>query len=292
MPDHSNGPEPIVVAGAGYTGQRLLKLLAGQSSRIIALSKASNLTLPGVESIQIDFDTDSPSRIEVGENARVCYFVPPGSDSAPEARIKRFFEKVLDSLPVRVVLISTTGVYGNCDGEWVDETWPLNPQTDRALRRLKVEEYCSSWAERHGVSMAIFRVTGIYGPERIPTERLRQGFVLPKSQLGGFSNRIHVDDLAAICAAGLAGDATGAFNVSDGHPLRYRDYFDLVAEVWGLPKTEDDDENVSRNPISPTMRSYLRESRKIVNRKLLERFSIQLQYPHPRLGLIACREAN
>ena len=292
MPDHSNGTEPIVVAGAGYTGQRLLKLLTGQSSRIVTLSKVSNLTLPGVESIQIDFDSDSPSRVEVGENARVCYFVPPGSDSAPEARIKRFFEKVLDGLPVRVVLISTTGVYGNCDGEWVDETWPLNPQTDRALRRLKVEEYCSSWAERHGVSLAIFRVAGIYGPERIPTERLRQGFVLPKSQSGGFSNRIHVDDLAAICAAGLTGDATGAFNVSDGHPLRYRDYFDLVAEVWDLPKAEEDGESESRNSISPTMRSYLRESRKIVNRKLLDSFSIELRYPHPRQGLIACREVD
>ncbi len=282
----------MVVAGAGYTGQRLLKLLTGQSSRIVALTKASNPTLPGVESIQVDFDSKFPNRIEIGENARVCYFVPPGSDSAPEARIKRFFEKVLDSLPVRVVLISTTGVYGNCDGKWVDEAWPLNPQTDRALRRFMVEKYCTSWAERHGVSLAILRVAGIYGPGRVPTERLRQGFVLPNCQSGGFSNRIHVDDLAAICATGLAGDATGAFNVSDGHPLRYRDYFDLVAEVWDLPKVEVDDESVSRNPISPTMQSYLRESRKIVNRKLLESFSIELQYPHPRQGLIACREAD
>ncbi len=292
MSDNSNGTETIVVAGAGYTGQRLLKLLTSQASRIVALSKASNLTLSGVDSIQIDFDSNSPTRVEVGKNARVCYFIPPGIDSAPEARIEKFFEKVLDSLPVRVVLISTTGVYGNCDGEWVDETWPLNPQTDRALRRFIVEKYCSSWAERHGVSLAILRVAGIYGPGRVPTERLRQGFVLTKSQSGGFSNRIHVDDLAAICAAGLAGDATGAFNVSDGHPLRYRDYFDLVADVWGLPKAEKDSENESRDPISPTMRSYLRESRKIVNRKLLESFSIELQYPHPRQGLIACREAG
>ena len=292
MPNNSNGTESIVVAGAGYTGQRLLKLLNGQSSRIVALSKTSNLTLPGVESIQIDIDSNSPDRIEVGENSRVCYLVPPGNDSAPEARIKRFFEKVLDSLPVRLVLISTTGVYGNCDGEWVDETWKLNPQTDRALKRFMVEKYCSSWAERHGVSVAILRVAGIYGPGRVPVERLRQGFVLPKGQSGGFSNRIHVDDLAAICATGLAGDATGAFNVSDGHPLRYRDYFDLVAEVWGLPKAVEDDQNVSRNPISPTMRSYLSESRKIDNRKLLANFSIELQYPHPRQGLIACREAD
>ena len=292
MPGNSNGTDSIIVAGAGYTGQRLLKLLSGQSSRIVALSKTSKLTLPGVESFQIDFDSDSPPRIEVGEKARVCYLVPPRSDSAPEARIKRFFKKVLDSLPVRVVLISTTGVYGNCDGEWVDETWPLNPQTDRALRRLEVEKYCSSWAERHGVSLAILRVAGIYGLGRIPIERLRQGFILPQFQSGGFSNRIHVDDLAAICAAGLAGDATGAFNVSDGHPLRYRDYFNLVAEIWGLPKAEEEDENESLNSISPTMRSYLRESRKIVNRKLLESFSIELQYPHPRQGLIACREVD
>ncbi len=292
MPDNSNGTESIVIAGAGYTGLRLLKWLTGQSSRIVALSRASNLTLSGVDSMQIDFDTNFPATIEVGDNARVCYFVPPASDGAPEARVERFFSKVLDSLPARVVLISTTGVYGDCNGEWVDERRPLNPQTDRALRRSIVERYCRSWAQSHGVSLAILRVAGIYGPGRVPTERLRQGFVLPKSQSGGFSNRIHVDDLAAICAAGLAGDATGAFNVSDGHPLRYSDYFDLVAEVWGLPKAAQDGEHESRETISPTMRSYLRESRKIVNRKVLESFSIELQYPHPRQGLIACREAD
>ncbi len=280
----------IVVAGAGYTGRRLLHALEGRSERIIAVSQSTRVEIPRLESVRIDLDRDLPDRIDAGENSLVCYLIPPAVEGNPESRFQRFADDVMVNSPRRFLLISTTGVYGDCQGEWVDETRPLNPESDRARRRVEVEEYCISWAKEQNVSLAIFRVAGIYGPGRVPVERLRKGFALPEDSPGGFSNRIHVDDLVRACTAGLLGSGIGVFNVSDGHPTRYREYFTLVAQIWGLPEAADGDD--SGDSISPVMRSYLRESRKIDNRKLLETFSIDLKFPHPAQGLLNCRQSQ
>ncbi len=281
--------DTIVVAGAGYTGQKLLRALTGQVERLMALSKTTLIDIPGVESIQLDLDAPVSQRVAVGDNPLLCYLIPPSGADEPALRFRNLVEQVMGRRPARVVLISTTGVYGDCQGEWVDETRLLNPQTDRAKKRAKVEAYCNAWAEEQAVDLVIFRVAGIYGPGRVPVARLQRGMALPKNQSGGFSNRIHVDDLVSACVAGLFGTATGVFNVADGQPMQYREYFNLVSEVWNLPAVAERDADITAASVSPTMRSYLRESRKINNTKLLTTFSIELCYPHPRQGLLASR---
>ena len=277
----------IVVAGCGYTGLKLVKTLKGQANRIISISRTTVIDVPGIESVNIDLDSAPSTRLELGKNSRVCYLIPPATEGDPESRFRVFVEQVLTEVPRRVLLISTTGVYGDCQGEWVDEKRPINPQTDRAKRRVGVEEYCTGWAEKNGVSLAIFRVAGIYGPGRVPVERLRRGIVLPKNRSVGFSNRIHVDDLVTACVAGLIGNEMGVFNVSDGHPMRYSEYFNLVAEIWGLPGIVERSDGESDSLLSPVMRSYINESRKIDNHKLLDTFPIELKFPRPREGLEA-----
>ena len=279
----------IVVAGCGYTGLKLVKALNAQANRIISISRTTVIDVPGVESVNIDLDSAPSTRLDIGKDSSVCYLIPPASDDEPESRFRVFVEQVLTEVPRRVLLISTTGVYGDCQGEWVDEQRPINPQTDRAKRRVGVEEYCTHWAEKNGVSLAIFRVAGIYGPGRVPVERLRRGIVLPKIRPVGFSNRIHVDDLVTACVAGLIGNEMGVFNVSDGHPMRYSDYFNLVAEIWNLPGVIERAASEVDESLSPTMRSYLGESRKIDNCKLVNTFSFELRYPYPRQGLMVCR---
>ena len=292
MTEQSSEFGSIVVAGCGYTGLRLVKALNGQANRIISISRTTVIDIPGVESVNIDLDSAPSTRLDIGKDSRVCYLIPPATEGDPESRFRVFVEQVLTEVPRRVLLISTTGVYGDCQGEWVDEKRPINPQTDRAKRRVGVEEYCTGWAETNGVSLAIFRVAGIYGPGRVPVERLRQGIALPKNRPVGFSNRIHVDDLVTACIAGLIGDEIGVFNVSDGFPMQYRDYFNLVAEIWELPGVVDQDTHKFDEMLSPTMRSYLRESRKIDNGKLINAFSLNLKFPHPRMGLRACLHAG
>ena len=281
----------FVVAGCGYTGLKLVKALNGQANRIISISRTTVIDIPGIESVNIDLDSAPSNRLDIGKDSRICYLIPPATEGDPEARFRVFVEQVLTEVPRRVLLISTTGVYGDCQGEWVDEKRPINPQTDRAKRRVGVEEYCTGWAETNGVSLAIFRVAGIYGPGRVPVERLRRGIVLPMNLPDGYSNRIHVDDLVTACVAGLIRDETGIFNVSDGHPMRYRDYFNLVAEIWGLPNVVQGETDGTEKPITLTMRSYLRESRKIENCRLINTLCLNLKYPHPRKGLIACRQS-
>lgn len=288
MPESNSEFGSIVVAGCGYTGLKLAKALNSRTNRLIAISRTVVVEIPGVESVNIDLDSSTSARIDNGKDSLVCYLIPPATENNPESRIQVFVEQILTEIPRRLLLISTTGVYGDCQGEWVDENRPINPQTDRAKRRVRVEEYCTGWAEKNGVGLAIFRVAGIYGPGRVPVERLRKGIALPKNQPDGYSNRIHVDDLVGACVAGLIGDETGIFNVSDGYPMRYRDYFNLVAEIWNLPGVVDWGTNEFDESLSPTMRSYLRESRKIDNRKLLDTFSIELKYPRPKKGLEAC----
>ena len=282
----------IVVAGCGYTGLKLVKALNGQANRIISISRTTVIDVPGVESVNIDLDSAPSTRLDIGKDSRVCYLIPPATEGDPESRFRVFVEQVLTEVPRRVLLISTTGVYGDCQGEWVDEKRPINPQTDRAKRRVKVEQFCHHWAEKNGVSLAIFRVAGIYGPDRVPVERLRRGIVLPKNRPVGFSNRIHVEDLVNACVAGLIGNEMGVFNVSDGHPMRYSEYFNLVAEIWNLPGVVERADSEVDESLSSTMRSYLNESRKIDNQKLLDAFQLELRHPHPRLGLMDSRQTD
>ena len=288
MTEQSSEFGSIVVAGCGYTGLKLVKALNAQANRIISISRTTVIDVPGIESVNIDLDSAPSNRLDIGKDSRVCYLIPPATEGDPESRFRVFVEEVLTEVPRRVLLISTTGVYGDCQGEWVDEKRPINPQTDRAKRRVGVEEYCTGWAEKNGVSLAIFRVAGIYGPGRVPVERLRRGIVLPKNRSVGFSNRIHVDDLVTACVAGLIGNEMGVFNVSDGHPMRYSEYFNLVAEIWNLPGVVERATREVDESLSPTMRSYLNESRKIANQKLLDAFELELRYPHPRQGLMVC----
>lgn len=292
MPEQNSNFDSIVVAGCGYTGLKLVEALNGKVKRLIAVARTTVVDIPGVESVNIDLDSSPSTRIEISKNTSVCYLIPPAIDDEAESRFRVFAEQVLTEIPRRVLLISTTGVYGDCHGEWVDEQRPINPQTDRALRRVKVEQHCHRWAEENDVSLAVFRVAGIYGPGRVPIERLHQGIVLPKNQPVGFSNRIHVDDLVSTCVAGLNGVETGIFNVSDGHPMRYSDYFNLVAQIWGLPGVVERDADEIEHSLSPTLRSYISESRKIDNRRLLETFGVELKYLHPRQGLTACLQLD
>ena len=172
-------------------------------------------------------------------------------------RIRRFLGQVLAIAPIRLVLISTTGVYGDsCEGAWVTEDTPVNPQTDRAKRRHDAETFAQDWATRNGVELVILRVPAIYlcRPGRVPVNRIRQGLTLPPASENGYTNRIHVDDLAAVCVAASSPSVqSGIFNVSDGCPLRMIDYMNLVADVWGLPSVNESLDSKSLEQLSPAM---------------------------------------
>lgn len=191
--------------------------------------------------------------------------------------------------PARVVLISTTGVYGDCGGDWVDETRPLDPQADRARRRVDAESQLAGCCTSLGIPFWILRVPGIYGPGRLPEERLRQGLPVLVEQDAPWSNRVHVDDLVSAClAAGAGRGEPGIYNISDGHPSTMTDYFNRVADVLGLPRPPQVSRSQAARDMSAGMLSYLAESKRITNRRMREVLGVEPRYPDLAQGLPAC----
>jgi nucleoside-diphosphate-sugar epimerase len=192
----------------------------------------------------------------------------------------------LSEPPALFVLISTTGVYGDCGADWVDETRQPKPMVDRALRRLDAEQQLVSWCEKTGTRYVILRVPGIYGPGKLPLERLRAGKPVLKVSESPWSNRIHVDDLVQACTRCL--DYTGensVFNVSDGHPSTMTDYFNAVAKRFNIPQPPQITLEECRQQFSANMMSYLTESKRIDNTRMLEQLGVELRYPDLEQGL-------
>jgi nucleoside-diphosphate-sugar epimerase len=222
--------------------------------------------------------------------ALIYYFAPPPGKGVTDTRMEAFVS-ILDTsrLPTRVVLISTTGVYGDCRGEWVTEDRAPNPQTDRARRRLAAETALRRWSEKSGAPIVILRVPGIYGRGYLPEERLRAGDPVLREEESPFSNRIHADDLARVCFIAGHHDRPGIiYNVSDGHPTTMTDFFYRVADLLGIPRPPAITLEQARRQLGEGMLSYLAESKRIDNRRLREELGVQLMYPDLASGLPSC----
>ncbi len=141
------------------------------------------------------------------------------------------------SLPQRLVYISTSGVYGDCGGDVIDETRRAHPATDRARRRLDAEKQIRAWGAETGVQASILRVPGIYSAKRLPIERIKSGTPALASERDPYTNHIHADDLARTVMAALARGRGGrAYNASDDCWMKMGEYFDMVANQFNLPR--------------------------------------------------------
>ena len=222
----------------------------------------------------------------------IYYFAPPPSEGCDEPRLTALLAALNeDALASRVVYISTSGVYGDCGGAWVTEEWPVNPRSDRARRRAVAEKRLTEWALVHNVDTVILRVPGIYGPGRLPAERIRRGIPVVREDESPWSNRIHADDLAQACfQAARRGMAGGIYNASDGNPTTMTDYFNRVADFLGLPRPPVISMEEARNTLGPGILSFLEESKRLDNRRMLEELEIELRYPNLSRGLPACLE--
>lgn len=173
----------------------------------------------------------------------------------------------------------------------MDEDWPLCPTSDRGKRRLAAETRLQDWGALHDVPVVILRAPGIYGPGRLPLERIRRGIPVLNETDSPWSNRIHADDLATAClAAARRGRPGQAYNVTDGQPTTMTDYFWRIADCFGLPRPPAISMEEARTVLTPAMLSFLVESRRLSNRRLVEELGVTLAYPDLSLGLLACKE--
>jgi nucleoside-diphosphate-sugar epimerase len=282
---------PVLIVGCGYVGRRLARQLRAEGRAVTGLvrspASAADLRDEGLAAIRAELDAAAALPALPGADAEVYYFAPPPGDGEGDPRLERILGALAGGLPARIVYISTSGVYGDCAGAWVDESHPLNPTTPRARRRAAAESALLAWGTATGVPVVILRVPGIYGPGKLPLERLRKGLPLLREEDSPFTNRIHVDDLIAACRAAMArGKPGAAYNVSDGSPSNMTDYFNRIATVAGLPRPPV----VGRadiDALSPGMRAFMEESKRLDNRRMREELGVELRHKTLEAGLKA-----
>lgn len=281
----------MLIVGCGDLGRRVAERAADRGESVRCLVRhdhsAANLERRGLVARAIDLDGPVTLTADEQADTQVFYFAPPPSSGAEDPRIGHFLA-ALAPRPRRLVYVSTTGVYGDCDGAWVDESRPPNPQVDRARRRHDAEQRLQRW-RGDGRELVVLRVAGIYGPDKLPLERLRAGTPMIAEADAPWTNRIHVDDLVSVCEAALRRGRDGeVYNVSDGNPGNMRDYFDRVADAFGIPRAPAVTLAEAGETLSPGLLSYLGESRRLDNRKLLSELGVRLAYPDLETGLAAC----
>lgn len=283
----------MLIIGCGDVGRRVARHYSDSGESVQGLVRsaagAKALRQAGIEPIVGDLDQDPlPSLPTVGDG--VFYFAPPPERGTEDPRMIRFLRCTgQDRAPRRLVYISTTGVYGDCAGAWVDESRPVNPGADRARRRLDAETRLAEWARNTGVELVILRVAGIYGPDRLPLNRIRQGLPLVRAEEAPFSNRIHEEDLVRVCVAAMERPVAGeVFNVSDGRPGTMAEYFDAIADRAGLPRSPKIPMAEAADRLSPGMLSYMRESRRLDNAKMRRLLLPELRYESLEQGLADC----
>ena len=170
--------------------------------------------------------------------------------------------------------LSTTGVYGDTGGAPVDEASPASPREDRSRRRLDAEGQVARWCGERGVRWVVLRVPAIYGPERLPLDRLRLGEPVLRDEDSGPGNRIHVDDLVAACLAALEGPVDGVVNVTDGCPESMAAFSRRVAGLAGLPLPPEVSWHDAQDLLSPGLLAFLRESREVRNDRMLRELNL------------------
>jgi nucleoside-diphosphate-sugar epimerase len=192
-------------------------------------------------------------------------------------------------LPYQLVYISTSGVYGDCDGALIEETRETNPQTARALRRVDAERQLRDWGRRNGVKVSIFRVPGIYACDRIPLARIRAGTPALLPEVDSYTNHIHADDLAGILVAALRRARPGRiYHACDDSELKMGEYFDLIADKFNLPHPPRVTRAQAEVCISPSLLSFMRESRRLANSRMKRELHVNLRYPTVEEGIAGC----
>jgi nucleoside-diphosphate-sugar epimerase len=284
---------PCVIAGCGYVGARLAARLSGKR-QVTALvrrpASAGMLRELGHDARVLDFDAPAEARewlAPLVSGAAVVYLAPPPDTGASDPRLARFLESLGAARPVVLAYMSTTGVYGDTGGATVDEDSPLAATSERALRRVAAERIAAAWCLERGVRHVVLRAPGIYGPHRLPLERLRRGEPALREEDCGPGNRIHDDDLVTACVAAIDGTASGAFNVTDGQHATTTAYLLATAELAGLPAPRLVSRAEARTQISPGMLAFLGESRRVDNRRMREVLGVRLSHPDMRSGIAA-----
>ncbi|WP_426196010.1 SDR family oxidoreductase [Massilia sp. DWR3-1-1] len=281
----------LLIIGCGDVGMRLLPLVRARF-RVFAVTsspeRCAALRAAGAVPIVANLDQRASLRRLKGLARHIVHLAPPPGQGVLDQRSRKLAAILPDG--ARLVYVSTSGVYGDCQGELIDETRPLAPRNARAIRRVDAERVLRQWARGSGSSLAIVRAPGIYARERLPLERLRLGTPALAAADDVFTNHIHADDLARIVALALVRGLPGRiYNAVDDTQLQMAAYFDAVADAFGMARPPRLARAALAQQVSPQLLSFMSESRRIGNDRIKRELGVRLRYPQigPALAAMA-----
>ena len=247
------------------------------------------LRIQGVRQIRGDLDVPASLRRLAGIADAVLHSAPPPNEGEGDPRTRRLLATLARarSLPRRLVYISTSGVYGHCAGAVVPESRPCRASTARARRRVAAESLLRAAGQR-GQRVSILRAPGIYASDRLPLERVRRGDPVLLADEDSYTNHIHAEDLAAACVIALErGGANRCYNINDDSAERMGDWFDKLADAFGLPRPPRVTRAEAQSRLSPMLLSFMNESRRLDNTRMKRELKLRLRYPTVDAGIAA-----
>lgn len=283
----------LLIVGCGDIGLRVLRLMVPRW-RVLALTSNPQRRdeLRAAGAIPLLGNLDDPATLSRlgGLADRVLHLAPPlpqGEDDPRTAALLRALSR--RPAPGRLVYVSTTGVYGDAGGDRFDETRPVNPASPRGARRVAAERRVRWFGRAFGTRVSVLRVPGIYAVDRPgghPRERLARGTPVLRAEDDVYTNHIQADDLARACVAALVrGLPQRIVHASDDTELRMGDYFDLAADLCGLPRPPRVSRAEAAALFTPMQLSFMSESRRLLNRRLVHELRVHLRYPTVHHGL-------
>jgi len=280
----------LLSLGHGYSAQALARLLLPQGWRIIGTTrspaKAEALRATGIEPL---IWPGTPLAPALAEATHLLTSIAPEEDGDPVLAAHR--EEITASHLTWAGYLSTTGVYGDHAGGWVDEDCVLAPATRRGKARVLAEGEWQALAAASGMPLHIFRLAGIYGPGRGPFAKVRDGTARRIIKPGQVFSRIHVDDIAQVLAASIARPAPGtAYNVCDDEPAPPEDVIAHAATLLGLPLPPA--LRYDEAEMTAMARSFYAESKRVRNDRIKRDLGVKLLYPGYREGLEALLAAD
>lgn len=301
----------LLIIGFGDVAQRVaLQLTQIHGLRLLALTRDAS-RVQAMRALQVtpllgDLDRPQSLRRLAGIATRVLHLAPPPSLSeaqpgwSEDARTTALVQALRrGTAPQTVVYGSTSGVYGDCQGAWVEESRPVAPSTARARRRVHAEQSLRRLGQpaRAGGALigasrvSIVRIPGIYAPNReggTPRARLLRATPVLRQEDDVFTNHIHADDLArAVWLALWRGQPGRIYHACDDTELRMGDYFALAAQLYGLPEPERISRAQAREQLPASLLSFMGESRRLRNQRMKNELGLVLRYPTVEQGLHA-----
>jgi nucleoside-diphosphate-sugar epimerase len=287
--------ERLLIIGCGDVGQRVVRVQ--RHVRVVALTsspeRVAALRAQGVTPVVGNLDAPASLQRLAGWATRVLHLAPPPLQGSTDPRTLALNQMLMRrSAPLSVVYGSTSGVYGDCAGAWVDESRKVNPVTPRAQRRVDAEARVRHLGRLRSstVRVSVLRIPGIYAPDReggTPRDRLLRGTPVLAREDDVFTNHIHADDLARACQLALwRGKPQRVVNVNDDSQMRMGDYFDMAAGLYGLAKPPRISRAQAQSELPAMQLSFMSESRRMVNTRMKRELRLQLRYSQVKDGLV------